>query len=346
MNAGASDRRSFLANMQDVSFWKSLNPNLSITKNPLSGAICPAENDAKIVKESLLRVVTEGYFQAPPILSTEKSNRLSQVITSLVDRNIPPVFAFVYDEFWSIFGGANHILVALLGQGYRIATSDIWIWHVAKGPNASGWGPHRDLGTLETVRGDGRPTNLTLWVPLTDTTPLNGCMYALPTNLDPHVPNSLMDLSLTSEMLQGVRALPAEAGSVLGWNTHILHWGGRSSPWAKEPRISVAIYFQSDDFIPISEATIRALATKMALPFDARLELSFKDRLRAIAGAILQYRTMVNIEYPDISAALIEFSEKCVASHSVPPPTQNERIGRNQTCPCGSGKKYKQCHGR
>ena len=26
--------------------------------------------------------------------------------------------------------------------------------------------------------------------------------------------------------------------------------------------------------------------------------------------------------------------------------TQVARVGRNDPCPCGSGKKYKQCHGR
>jgi len=25
---------------------------------------------------------------------------------------------------------------------------------------------------------------------------------------------------------------------------------------------------------------------------------------------------------------------------------QGEKIGRNDPCPCGSGKKYKQCHGK
>jgi preprotein translocase subunit SecA len=25
---------------------------------------------------------------------------------------------------------------------------------------------------------------------------------------------------------------------------------------------------------------------------------------------------------------------------------KGEKIGRNQPCPCGSGKKYKQCHGK
>jgi preprotein translocase subunit SecA len=29
-----------------------------------------------------------------------------------------------------------------------------------------------------------------------------------------------------------------------------------------------------------------------------------------------------------------------------PPMGQVARVGRNDPCPCGSGKKYKQCHGR
>jgi preprotein translocase subunit SecA len=27
-------------------------------------------------------------------------------------------------------------------------------------------------------------------------------------------------------------------------------------------------------------------------------------------------------------------------------PEKKEKIGRNEPCPCGSGKKYKQCHGK
>ncbi|MDA1036183.1 MAG: SEC-C metal-binding domain-containing protein [Chloroflexi bacterium] len=26
--------------------------------------------------------------------------------------------------------------------------------------------------------------------------------------------------------------------------------------------------------------------------------------------------------------------------------TQGRKIGRNEQCPCGSGKKYKKCHGK
>jgi preprotein translocase subunit SecA len=27
-------------------------------------------------------------------------------------------------------------------------------------------------------------------------------------------------------------------------------------------------------------------------------------------------------------------------------PKTSQKVGRNDLCPCGSGKKYKQCHGR
>ncbi|MBP5678527.1 MAG: SEC-C domain-containing protein, partial [Bacilli bacterium] len=27
-------------------------------------------------------------------------------------------------------------------------------------------------------------------------------------------------------------------------------------------------------------------------------------------------------------------------------PVKKQKIGRNDPCPCGSGKKYKQCHGK
>jgi preprotein translocase subunit SecA len=29
-----------------------------------------------------------------------------------------------------------------------------------------------------------------------------------------------------------------------------------------------------------------------------------------------------------------------------PMPAVSHKVGRNEPCPCGSGKKYKQCHGR
>jgi preprotein translocase subunit SecA len=37
----------------------------------------------------------------------------------------------------------------------------------------------------------------------------------------------------------------------------------------------------------------------------------------------------------------VHSSRKAVAQQ----PKKNVKVGRNDPCPCGSGKKYKQCHG-
>jgi len=44
-------------------------------------------------------------------------------------------------------------------------------------------------------------------------------------------------------LLQDVRALPATAGSLLAWNTGVLHWGGRASRLGAGPRCSYACEF-------------------------------------------------------------------------------------------------------
>jgi preprotein translocase subunit SecA len=48
---------------------------------------------------------------------------------------------------------------------------------------------------------------------------------------------------------------------------------------------------------------------------------------------------------PEESAATAEMDEHASAQHQ-PFVREGRKIGRNEPCPCGSGKKYKQCHGR
>jgi preprotein translocase subunit SecA len=47
---------------------------------------------------------------------------------------------------------------------------------------------------------------------------------------------------------------------------------------------------------------------------------------------------------PDVPPAALAPSEP--PRLSKPPQSQYGKVGRNERCPCGSGKKYKQCHGR
>lgn len=310
MNAMLDQVQSSLLNASNESFWRALNPDLHISPFPLSGDALFSKTDTSVVEQCTSRMVKEGYFQVPPVISREKAGRLARVVADLKQKNIAPVFAFVYDEFWQVFTGVNPVLHSLLGGGYQITPSDIWIWHIDKSAAAAGWGPHRDLPHKDSVRDDNTPRVITVWIPLTDTTPLNACMYVLPSNLDPNIPDNIGATSFTLRDWQNIRALPAEAGEALGWNSQVLHWGGRSSEWAEQPRISVGIYLQSQDcdLNKLYKDPCREGLTP--LTFDKTFELPFNARLRAIARAITMYRQMVRIDFPATWQDLFRFAEE------------------------------------
>ena len=112
------------------------------------------------------------------------------------------------------------------------------------------------------------PSILTLWIPLEDVTPDQSCLYVIPAPCDEdfYTPERLVHFDKIR--LQDIRALPARAGSVLGWSSHLIHWGSRASPFAERPRMSVTMYFQRRD-VPLWH------------PFmiDPALPSSFIDRL-------------------------------------------------------------------
>jgi preprotein translocase subunit SecA len=65
---------------------------------------------------------------------------------------------------------------------------------------------------------------------------------------------------------------------------------------------------------------------QMHLTHDASLGMGFRGNREAVPGGTEQSQA---------------------ARAGKPQPVQvGEKIGRNDPCPCGSGKKYKQCHGR
>jgi preprotein translocase subunit SecA len=46
-----------------------------------------------------------------------------------------------------------------------------------------------------------------------------------------------------------------------------------------------------------------------------------------------------------LSSAVTEAEERAAAAGTTQPRQGGKKVGRNQPCPCGSGKKYKLCHG-
>jgi len=298
MNTFLTD--SVLQAAGEPGFWKSLCPELTITEDPLSDAGSAYPFDLHKVEASVRQVIKEGYFQTPSVIPEADIEKLTNCILKVTGEGFPPPFAIVYDEFWKLFGRLSNVLSPVLESDYQIL-AEIWVYVVEKGAHAQGWLPHRDYEFRKDVlRPDGRPTIATVWFPLTDATTLNSCIYVLPTNLGPNCPGHLKKTTIDSSLLPSVRALPAKAGSIIGWNQHLIHWGARSSEWAAEPRISLAMYFQSRDVAPYVDNLTVDLSSPV--PFDYRLGV--------IGRLIRKYSKTKLAEMPHFSDSLLRFCKK------------------------------------
>ncbi|CAG0979537.1 partial Protein translocase subunit SecA, partial [Burkholderiales bacterium] len=77
-----------------------------------------------------------------------------------------------------------------------------------------------------------------------------------------------------------------------------------------------------------------------------RILLNVQVRSEQDVGAVEEAPAVANVQYhhADYDEALAAAPED--DSTREPFVRQNKKVGRNDPCPCGSGKKYKQCHGK
>ena len=59
----------------------------------------------------------------------------------------------------------------------------------------------------------------------------------------------------------------------------------------------------------------------------------------------------VQYQHPDASGAQLDeeaaaAAEMAAQAAPAQTPAVSDKVGRNDPCPCGSGKKYKHCHGK
>ncbi|BBX21759.1 hypothetical protein MTER_11700 [Mycolicibacter terrae] len=291
-------------------FWAALCPQLSIDGDADALPAAVGETDPLLV--TLKR---EGYIRVPDALPEAAVAPIRDAVSTLFRLGIPLPFAFVYDQLWLAFQGLSAFLTAVLGDGYR-ALPDFWVWHVNPDDNATGWGPHRDR-VIPTLDADNSPHTLTVWLPFTDATPLNGCMYFLPAHLDDRFQQRRWDGADNTVVYnpQNIRAVPATAGSVMAWNQAILHWGGRASRLGDAPRISAAFEFQRAD----RPALNSPLLDPGRLP-------TFGERLGLIGKQVLQYRHM----YPlgdDVAAIATSLVERFMPGTAVVPVGNSTSAG-------------------
>jgi hypothetical protein len=263
--------------ISDKNYWVSYFPELHIEDVNFINSIdyFDISNEMSLLLKH--KIIKEGYFQIDPPDWDLNIKSMSNVVSELARLDLPTPMAFLFDEFWVIFRKLNNIASSLLGEGY-FRLPDFWAWHVDPQKQQSGWKPHRDK-TYKALNPDGSPRAVTFWLPLSISTPLNGCMYIVPADKDRSYGkenDSKWDFDLPS-----IRALPAAAGTILCWNQAVLHWGSQCSDSEKTPRISIALEFQSSNVEPYNQPLM-----------DPQTIPTFEFRLKLVAKQILQYQHM------------------------------------------------------
>jgi hypothetical protein len=265
----------------DSEYWRKLSPGMGIMDRQDTEHIESADLSLEKTDRALANLAKLGYFQLPAVIAPAVIARMCSSVEAVRHAGWPAVFSFVYDEFWAPLRTPSMIrlLSRQLGAGY-LQTASVWTHYIDPRMGASGWHPHTDSSTRRNTE------FLTVWIPLTDASVGNGCMHviaqdgippSLPENFQTWISVSSAELNL---LLHNVIPLPAARGSVLGWNSRLIHWGGRALDSTSNPRISIAVEFLHEETSP----------HQIELPvFDARLP-SLEARLRVIGQAIIAYR--------------------------------------------------------
>ncbi len=258
-------------------------------------------NEALAANKELFKL--EGYTHFNQAFNMDLRPYL-KLLQKMFDSDIPPVFAFVYDEFWEFQARLQFMVESFLGKDSKLMPT-VWIWYVdaskekailkeddkelaTRSLYSGFYGPHRDKGK-RGLNPDGSPKILSFWLPLTEASPLNSCIYLVPANRDPTYNTDEENSWLFKRA--DIRALPAKPGDILFWNEAVLHWGSRPAPGRDlPPRISIGFEYISKDCL------------EHCTHFDINVLPNFKTRLEIIA---LQFKLYMTSEgFPPI---LIDF---------------------------------------
>jgi hypothetical protein len=224
---------------------------------------------------------TNGYFALDSLLARPTIDGIRDLIERVRAAGWPAVFAFMYDEPWLLYRSDALRAIARDAIGEDVAQSAyFWGHFVPAVAGARGWTPHADANEVD------EPRRVTVWIAITDATLDNGCMYVIPR---PRMTRETLeaffdreagfDRSTTLGLLQSARALPARAGSILGWEFRTVHWGSVCHATGGTPRISISAEYTS-------RAALVARGEEV-LPLDELPD--FATRVRLIGRAMKTY---------------------------------------------------------
>lgn len=241
---------------QSAEFWRRLAPDLTISDAQ------PKSNKVDIPSDIAMRLVNDGFVKLKnPGLSAPVA-KIAKAMDRIVAAGLPAAFIGVYDEVWAMIADMDGALGDVF-DGNAAMVPDFWAAHgVADAGFAAG---RKRPG--QGVFKDGRARNVTVWMPLTDATPDNGCVYVVPAGQDRNYGTP----ERADASLPGIRALPAKAGDVLLWTGETYHWQSRPDRHNEDgPLMSLTWEFQSVNDAPIDGLFIESYPY---VPFETRLGL-------------------------------------------------------------------------
>ena len=290
-------RKLALNEISQLAFWQALCADLTITtSDPLAEQFQARDlsqvrkDDWEVCKST---VHQDGYFAYESWFESDRMDRLATCMQSLSNQGIPPIFCFVFDEFWELFFQLRPMLEDLVGEYWLLPA--VWAWHVT-GDNQSAFAPHRDQVRDVSVDDDEHLDYLTIWIPLTDLNHLTSYMCVLPASADPDYDAGTDQVVI--ENLQDIRALQGPRGSVFCWTTGLVHWGTRQSRLG-QPRMSVGVYIQN----PEAECYDPT-------PMDFDQPFPLECRLALIGQQIIHYSRDADNDLLSLSQALIEANKQ------------------------------------
>lgn len=303
--------------MRRKQFWmKFSRGDLAISEAPLqveSPNINETETQRQL-EEAAECLQKRGFFVMPDLKWAPEVNfkGMQETMLALKNDGWPAAFIFMFDEPWKWIGQLYPVMGHFLERPELEAS--VHGWCLSKPGDESKGGvsdnfakPHRDYEFSQCNTEDGDPFILVIWMPVSDSTLDNGCMYVLPKDADAdfdneghrrhlgvsrNLPKENPDDPNMSELrfpLECVRPLPAPEGSVICWQGNMIHWGSKCSKAAAQPRMSIAMSFRvTKEVMPMTDSEIN-ICGRAPLTQHEVLNLTQSERVSMVAKSLIMY---------------------------------------------------------
>ena len=245
---------------QSPEFWRRLAPGLTVSDTLPSRVV--DRSDTQIDRDRM-NLTHEGYVHVKQPGIVAPFAEIAEAMNRIVDAGLPAAFIGVYDEVWAIAAQMQGIMDGMFA-GHAAMIPNFWASFSDAGDAGATAGRRRPGVSLNK---DGTPRAVSVWLPITDATTENGCIYVVPADQDRNYGKAPAERADAS--LQAIRALPASAGDLLIWTGETYTWQSCSAKRHEDgPQLALSWEFQDALEAPLGDYLVDSFPY---VPFEMRL---------------------------------------------------------------------------